>query len=131
MNKKMMEIEGDMFRNMRTDANIVLNDLLETMSARGAKTGEMTIKISISKISEFIEDEKGYAREAEKLGIKHKVTSKVEKKESQQGQQYCDTEELVYDEEHGRYMVVPIRHAAQMNINDYMEEQDGETDKEE
>lgn len=117
-------LESTILSGMRKDANEVLQRLIKTMSEKGSMSGEMTIKIKIEYVPEFISDGKNGSRKALKPMFEHAISSKMEVKDSKKGAEYDELREVVYDAESDRYVLKPIKGSEQMSIFDFTDDAD-------
>ncbi len=117
---KKMTLDSDIFDQLRTDFNFVLQRLIGNMPEKESNDGSMTLKLDISLDNEYIpnfdENVDGETREIHKPKFKHKVTSSVQIKDEKSGN--MDSEmELVMDE-NGCYVLKPIANTTQRTIFD-------------
>lgn len=129
---KKMTLDSDIFDQLRTDFNFVLQRLIGNMLEKESNDGSMTLKLDISLDNEYIpnfdENVDGETREIHKPKFKHKVTSSVQIKDEKSGN--MDSEmELVMDE-NGCYVLKPIANTTQRTIfdNDFQKKDQSKAD---
>ena len=129
---KKMTLDSDIFDQLRTDFNFVLQRLIGNMLEKESNDGSMTLKLDISLDNEYIpnfdENVDGETREIHKPKLKHKVTSSVQIKDEKSGN--MDSEmELVMDE-NGCYVLKPIANTTQRTIfdNDFQKKDQSKAD---
>lgn len=117
---KRLDFDSDTFEQMKTDMNFVLQRLLGNMLEKGTNEGNMTIKIEVTMVKEFIPnydpDVEGESREVSKPQFKHKVTSAVKINDEKSGK--YDTEMELVLNEYGVYELRPIANTQQRSIFD-------------
>nr|DAE92158.1 MAG TPA: hypothetical protein [Myoviridae sp. ct5xZ3] len=130
---KKMTLDSDIFDQLRTDANFVLQRLIGNMLEKESDEGTMTLKLEISFDNEFIpnydKNVDGETREIHKPKFKHKITSSVQIKDEKSGN--MDSEmELVMDE-NGCYVLKPIANTEQRSLfdDDFQDEKENETEE--
>lgn len=130
---KKMTLDSDIFDQLRTDANFVLQRLIGNMFEKESDEGTMTLKLEISFDNEFIpnydKNVDGETREIHKPKFKHKITSSVQIKDEKSGN--MDSEmELVMDE-NGCYVLKPIANTEQRSLfdDDFQDEKENETEE--
>lgn len=138
MNKeydKNIGIEDECFESLRINADAVLQKLIGNMVEKGSKTGSMTIKIEVGFATEFINDydEYGYpdgGHDALKPVFTHKISSVMKIEDKADGSNYSELMELHYDDDSGKYILIPIKGGQQMNLFESQEysQEDEEND---
>ena len=116
-----LNFDSDTFEQMKQDMNFVLQRLLGRMIESDTEQGSMTINIGVAfnkeVIPNFDPNIEGESREIRKPVFAHKVTSSIKINEEKKGN--LDSEmELVFDEETGKYKMVPIADTDQRSIFD-------------
>lgn len=136
MNKeydKNIGLTDECFDSMRSNADVVLQRLIANMVEKGSYAGTMTIKIDVEFLTEFIDDYDQYGEpcgghDALKPVFRHKISSVMQIKDDKRGQSYSKLLELHYDDETGKYILVPIKGAQQMNLFEAQNEEEQEND---
>lgn len=117
-----LHIEDDTFKNMRMDADQVLQKLLKNMAEKGSLEGRLTITLDLSFTEEMVQnrdpDIDGETRIVHTPKFQHKVGSVLQIKNEQKGDINCDGMEMVWDEDKGEYVLRPITGRDQMSIYD-------------
>lgn len=122
-----VSVSSDQFLKMRTDADKILQKLVKNMIEKDSEEGELTIKIAVKFIPEYVDNGPGKtARKALKPSYEHKVSSTMKIQDSEAGKSFDDMKEVVFDEETGQYVTRYIHGAEQMNIFEYEEQRQKE-----
>lgn len=133
---KTLHFDDDTFKNLRMDADQVLQRLLANMAEKGSLDGRLTITIDVSFIEETVQNRHtnfdGDMRVVHTPKFQHKVGSVLQIKNEQKGNINCDGMEMVWDNEKGEYILRPITGRDQMSIFDIMQPEniDGVVDAE-
>lgn len=115
--EEVLTIMSDQLADMRKDASNLLQRLVKNMIEKGSDDGEITIKIAVRFIPEYVDDGiSSTARRAVKPEFTHKITSQMKVQENEGGVNYDDMKELVFDEAQGCYTIRYIQGAQQMNM---------------
>lgn len=122
-------IGGQMFSQMRSDANVILQKLLKNMVDKQTNEGSMTIKIDVALRQEYIpippeerQDAGPETRRILKPVFEHKISSTMQVRDSANGRSQSDFMELEYDSETDAYILTPSTGNDQMNIYDVIED---------
>lgn len=117
-----MNIEDSLFDDMRRDVNNSLQNLIKTMISKNSTDGSISLKINVNLIKGHAlntdPDVAGETRKTITPLFLYKVTSAMQIKDVTNGRQNCDGNELVFDEEHNKYVLKPFSDSAQMSIFD-------------
>lgn len=102
-----MTITSGAFENMRGDFDKVLQNTLRNMEQKESGYAEISMKLGITLIRSEVSDSHYAAREILKPRFEHKVTSVMKIKDEESGffKEEC---ELVWDENAGTYIAVPL-----------------------
>lgn len=129
-----LNFDSDTFEQMKQDMNFVLQRLMGRMLESDTTEGTMNIKIDVKLLEEYVPnynpDVQGKTRKVSKPQFKHKVTSAIKINEEKSGNMNNEME-LVYDEDTGTYVMVPIADTVQRSIfdSDFQKSQDEENDE--
>lgn len=129
-----LNFDSDTFEQMKQDMNFVLQRLMGRMLESDTTEGTMNIKIDVKLLEEYVPnynpDVQGETRKVSKPQFKHKVTSAIKINEEKSGNMNNEME-LVYDEDTGTYVMVPIADTVQRSIfdSDFQQSQDEENDE--
>ena len=104
-----LNIDGEAFSSMREDFNKILKRTVNNMEVKGSNNAEITIKLKIELIPDFLppatSDDEG--RSILKPKFEHKVSSVMNTKFEESGSLKGDYE-LAWDEEAQDYIAKPI-----------------------
>lgn len=121
INTKELQIEGEIFENMRDRFNMVIQRLFNSMVESGAEDGSITLKVEVHLMSEKIPDTSWKNQEKERTirvpTFDYKVSSQVAIKDEQKGND-APQMELVWDEESKRFVLKFISNTEQGTIWD-------------
>ena len=134
-NEHRVALAAETFDQLRFDADLVLNKLIKNMAEKDAMEGNVTIKIDVSLLQEYVprpkeeQEKNGDTRRILKPKFEHKISSTMQIKDSKSGTSYSDTMEMVWDDDKKEYVLIPIRGAAQMSIFDFENKDPQEPDE--
>lgn len=123
IDEQVVSISEDQFYDMRTQADKVLQKLIKNMIEKESNEGELTIKVSVKFIPEYVDNGPGKTpRKALKPSYEHKISSQMKIQDQEAGKSYDEMKEVVFDEETGQYVTRYIHGAEQMNLFEYEEQ---------
>ena len=133
-----IDIEGEPFDELRLSINAMLKRLVKDMVEKGSTDGKVSVSIGVELTRQYVQnvlaDATADDREVIIPRFKYKVGSAMQIKDSIGGEKDYDGMELVWDEDKGEYIIVPIAEAAQQSIWDadyeeYFQEADNKQNK--
>lgn len=115
-------MDSETFAQVRENFDMLLQRLFQKMQQNNSDEGNISLKVDVNMIDDYIPGEDGATRRISKPVLKHKITTTVPVKDSMDGKKDAGME-LVYDEELKRYVLKYVSVGGQRSIfdDDYQE----------
>ena len=117
------DIDDELFKEIKGNINIGINDILDGMSEKNVSEGEMSLSVKIVLLPELVTDVNGKQKRILIPHIEHKTSTKMTVKKSSKGkifnEEYAEDGYLALEKIGDKYAAVAVSEdASQMRIDD-------------
>lgn len=123
-NANRITIDGPLFDESRTYFDSMLQKLLKQMEKNEASEADITLKVKVRLNNVAIPNDKGTSDIVKIPEVKYAVTTQVPVKDSIDGNVVSE-KALVYDEYEKKFVLKAVPVNGQMNLEDYMDDEEG------